>query len=192
MTALRLTPPEHHPRIVTVRCDETKDLQRCRETYAATHARCPFCGGTSIDPLTVDCESCSHSWPCPSAIEDADIALRNWAVGDYSFQAAAEIVIRSRLRAKLVPRYLEWSHFEFVAAPDFEGFARDLADGDAYLCTSELTLFRLAANIAYGPADGGENLDLRGLFSLDDANVAAVCDAVLPALRRRAPLAVAR
>jgi hypothetical protein len=166
VSALRIEPPSHMPLIVTVRCDEMKDSERCGETYPHSLARCPFCGGNSIDPLTVDCETCASAWPCAFAIDDIDTAIRAWAAGDYQFEAAAEIVLRSKLRTKMLPRYADWSSWEFLAAPDFAALLRDADDGDAYLSSSERTLLTIAANIA--------------------------CDAILPALRRRPRLAVAR
>jgi hypothetical protein len=177
----------HEPRVVTVRCDE------CRGVYAYSQGRCPQCGDNCVDPLVVVCGQCTTTWPCPPAAAGVDDAMRAWALGDYGFQAAVEIVLNTHLRQKMVPRYVSWAHYEVLAVPDFEALAKDFEDGDAYLSTSELFVFRLAANIAYGPTPeaGGAPVDLRGLFSLSDVNRDAVLTAISAAVRREA-LAVAR
>ena len=111
-------------------------------------------------------------------------ALTTWAKGDHGLEAAVEITLTSIIRRYFIDHtgtatsWVEWSPTRHNARPRWSDV---LAVGGQ--SSGERFLLSLCENIAHGPEDS-PNLNLGGLWSLDQGNAGAVLDALNRHLRR--------
>jgi len=120
--------------------------------------------------------------------EDLAAALRVWAKGLLSTEAAVELLIGHRLwlyRDDFREIAMEFGSEAFsgrvMAAVDFEAAAGALQAGELPCASSEVQVLRLAMSIA-----AGVPVDLGGAVpGLDAANAGLVADAVLHAAGHR-------
>jgi hypothetical protein len=104
--------------------------------------------------------------------DDLPDKLRAEAEGNYTSEAAVELVLRARLLFKLQP-YVEVDPDGLYAAIDWNALATDLSDGKLGLSGGERRLIGVATSLGSGAA-----ADLQDLPGLDEANSTLVLQAV--------------
>ena len=160
-----IDPPRWHtPRLVSVHCD---DCGAVRLAHPAGPAACRRCGSAVVAEATGVCARDLEPWPCTAMLRRPDEAILAWGEEDWGCMAAAEILLGSRLREKVLPTYLTWSPYAFGARPDWDALAAAVDAGEEHLSGSERLLLQLAANLAHGDTGAGAGLSLTRLWSLD-------------------------
>jgi hypothetical protein len=118
------------------------------------------------------------------AAVNASNALTTWAKGDHGMETAVEITLDSIIRRYFIDHtgaatsWVQWSPTRHSARPRWADL---LAAGGQ--SSGERFLLALCENIAHGPEDS-PNLNLGGLWNLDQGNAGAVLDALNRHLRR--------